>query len=299
MTEHVTRRPAAAVVRAAGILALAGRRLVRGGGQVWAAALAFYALVSLFPLVLLLLSALGFIVPVSALAQRLIASGAALLPGAADLFRDTVVQLVASRGTLGLTAAVTLYWSASGVFAALSRMLDTVWSTGDSPRAAGGPAPASLAGVWRRLRALAVVLVVGILFLASVFATTYLHLTERVRSLPTLGPLGPEAARLVLWTGGALATATVFLAVYALVPSDRPPWRGLWPGALVSTALFEGAKVCFAWYADRLETYAWVYGSVTTPIVMLAWFYVVALIVIYGAEVGAATVLAGGWRPKG
>lgn len=285
-----------AAARTGRVLWQAGQRLAQSGGHVSAAAIAYYALVSLFPLVLLLLSVLGFVFPVTTLADRLVRLGADLLPGSADFFRESLDQLVVHRGTLGLTALATLYWSASGAFAVLSRTLDLVWDAPpvqpDRTVASPGPARPSLsagirAGIWPRMRALAIVLGVGLLFLVSVFATTYLRLAERLQSLPSLGPFGPHTAKTLLGLAGVGVTAAVFLATYALVPRRPPPWRALWPGTLVATGLFELAKSSFAWYAMRLKSYQWVYGSVTTSIVMLVWFYVVAVVVIYGAEVGA------------
>ena len=265
-------------------LFLAGQRLAYNGGHVSAAAIAYYGLVSLFPLVLLLLSVLGFLFPVTALAERLVAYGADLLPGLGDFFRQSLEELVLHRGSLGLTALVTLVWSASGAFASLSRTLDLVRE---------GPvrAPASV-GFWRRVRAVGVVAGVGILFLLSVLATTYLRLAERVQALPRVGPFDPNTVMGLLGVAPVLVTALVFLAIYALIPRRPPPWRALWPGTVVATGLFELAKGCFAWYALHLRRYAWVYGSVTTAIVMLVWFYVVALVVIYGAEVGAIAGLS-------
>ncbi len=278
-------------LRSGRVLVRAGRRLAFNSGHVAAAAIAYYGLVSLFPLALLLLSSLGFVLPVTTLADRLVGYGADLLPGSGQFFRDSLYQLVLHRGTLGLTALVTLCWSASGAFTSLSRTLDLIWDTPVTfaPDAAflGPVRTHPLVGVWRRVRALGVVFGVGLLFLLSVVATTYLRLAERIQTLPRLGPFGPNTAMALLGLVPVVATALVFLGIYALIPRRSPPWRALWPGALVATVLFEVAKGSFARYAVHLRRYAWVYGSVTAAIVLLVWFYVAALIIIYGAEVGA------------
>ncbi len=269
------------------VLVRAGQRLTFNSGHVAAAAIAYYGLVSLFPLVLLLLSVLGFVFPVTTLAERLVGLAADLLPGSADFFRQSLLQLVVHRGSLGLTALVTLYWSASGAFISLSRTLDLVWETPVNPdpdAAFLGPVRMHpMVGVWRRVRALGIVLGVGLLFLLSVVSTTYLHVAETL-DLLSLVPV--------------LATAAVFLGLYALIPRRPPPWRALWPGTVAATVLFEVAKGSFAWYAAHLRRYAWVYGSVTTTIVLMVWFYVAAVIIIYGAEVGAV-VRARAFGPLG
>lgn len=184
------------------LLFQAGQRLTYNGGHVSAAAVAYYALVSLFPLLLLLLSGLGFVFPAGILADRLIRHGADLLPGTGDFLRQSLDELVAHRESLGLTALVTFYWSASGAFNALARSLDLVW---DTPvvfdRTAAFAAPvrvSSRVGLMRRLRALAVVAGVGFLLIVSVLATTYLRVAERLEALPRVGPFGPETAKTVL-----------------------------------------------------------------------------------------------------
>lgn len=273
------------------VLVRAGQRLTFNSGHVAAAAIAYYGLVSLFPLVLLLLSVLGFVFPATTLADELVQFAADLLPGSAEFFRASLDQLVAHRGPLGVAALVTLYWSASGAFISLGRTLDLVWETPvdvDPDRAFLGPVRAHpLVGVWRRLRALGIVLGVVFLFLLSVLATTYLRLAERVQALPRIGPFGPNTAMEMLNLVPVAVTFLVFVGVYALIPRRPPPWRAVWPGAVAATVLFEAAKGSFAWYAERLEGYAWIYGSVTATIVLLIWFFVAALIIIYGAEVGA------------
>ena len=281
------------------VLALAARRLVFNSGHVAAAAIAYYGLVSMFPLVLLMLSALGFLFPVTTLADRLVRVAADLLPGSGAFFRENLEQLVVHRGGLGLAAVLTLYWSASGAFHSLGRALDLVLETPVDPdpdAAFLGPVRTPpLTDVWRRVRALGVVVGVGALFLLSIAATTYLRLAERLQSVAHLVRLGPAATLVLLHLLPVVITAVVFLGVYALIPRRTPPWRALWPGTLCATVLFEAAKGSFAWYASRLERYSWVYGSVTAAIVLLVWFYVAAIIIIYGAEVGAV-VRARAWR---
>lgn len=279
------------------------QRMVLGGRHALAAAIAYYGLLSFFPLILLLLSVLGFVFPATALADQLTRLSDELLPGSGSFFEQSLAQLVAHRGSLGLTALVTLYWSASGAFTALSGALDQVWGVPGAPGETGRPGSAGsaggsggpphgmaaqgrFAGIGRRLRALALVLSLVALFAVSIVATTYLRLAEWLRDLPSVGPLGPETASGLLSVVPVLVTAIVFLAVYAFIPTRRPPWRALWPGTLVATVLFELAKGGFAWYAARVRLYAWVYGSVTTAIVLLLWFYIVATVLIYGAEVG-------------
>ncbi len=279
--------------RWAGILGRAGQRLGYNGGHISAAAVAYYSLVSFFPLVLLLLSVLGFVFPLTTLAEKLVTLGGDLLPGMSDFFRESIRQVVQSRGTLGLTALVTLYWSASGMFATLARTLDLVYDTPvnlDPALAFAGPVKMPpLAGVVRRLRAMGVVAGVGVLLFLSVLATTYLRLAERAAAAPRLGPFGPNTALALLRALPILVTAGVFLAIYAAVPRRAPPWRSLLPATVTATVLFELAKSTFAWYATRLRANSWIYGSLTTTIVLLVWLYIIAVVVIYGAEVGAVS----------
>jgi membrane protein len=94
--------------------------------------------------------------------------------------------------------------------------------------------------------------------------------------------------------------------IYKYVTDVKVPWRTVLPGAVLAGAMFEAAKVGFVLYLDNFANFDQVYGGVSTVVVLLLWFYVVSVILVFGAEVASEygrsresgrLVFGGQWRP--
>jgi membrane protein len=72
--------------------------------------------------------------------------------------------------------------------------------------------------------------------------------------------------------------------IYKFMPNTKVGWRHVWPGAVLSSVLFEVARSLFVLYVARFSTYELVYGSVASIIVFMVWMYISAFILILGAE---------------
>src|SRR5712692_6176441 len=147
----------------------------RHDGTILAAAIAYYTLLSVFPLVLGLVALLGLVISDPARRGDLVASIANLFPGANDLIQQTVSDVVRGRQAAGMVATAGLLWSASGVFGGISRALDRIWGVQE----------------WRHvvlsaLLAIGLVLAVGVIFVLSLALSAALRLAESA-NLPILG----------------------------------------------------------------------------------------------------------------
>ena len=102
------------------------------------------------------------------------------------------------------------------------------------------------------------------------------------------GLLGDRAHNLVTLAGGHLTSylfvSVMLVALYGLVPYERPSWREVLPGALLAAFLFELGKAGFVLYIDNVAHLEAVYGSVSSIIVLLLWLYISARILLFGAE---------------
>ncbi len=245
-----------------------------------AAGVAYYALLSLFPLLLGLLALGGILLSSEGTYQGLLSFVTENLPGSKAFVEQNVGEVVEFRGVVGVGAILGFLWTASIGFGAVARSVNRAWGIRVNR-------PFYVAKPLHILMALAV----GALFLISTSATSVIEVItdpERDFGIPDqefflqLG-LGHLALRMVPWG----INIFIFLMIYRFAPNCKTYWRYIWPGAVVAAVLLEVSKGLFLWYLDNLAIYNQVYGSVTSVIVLLFWIYVSALILILGAEIGA------------
>ena len=271
-----------AAVRETAVVAVARETIVafsRHNATILAAAIAYYTLLSIFPLVLGLLALLGAVVSDPAARAQIVRGVAELFPGADQLIETTVDAVVKGRGTAGIVATAGLIWSAGGVFGALSQALDRVWQ---APHIRGFFESAALS--------IGLVFAVGLIFIFSLALSTALELAIQLR-LPLLGISLAALPLLVPVLGIALPlliTFAIFLLLYRWVPNVTVAWSCAWPGALLAAVLFEASKQLFAYYLSTFAHLNAVYGSIGAVIALVTWAYYVAIVLLLGAEFDVA-----------
>ena len=242
----------------------------------WSAAIAYYSVVSLAPLVVLAASVLGRVMAEPA-AERWVLGELHTLAGpqAAQVAATVLDEVPAlSLGSLGalLTAAL-LVVAATAVFANLQRALNWIW---------GVEAQRGLVGslVRPRVTAFAVVLVFAGLMVVSVILSTVLGWLA-----PVVGALN---AVLPFVTAADLISSLVLLwlavaAVYWFLPDVEIRWRDVWIGALVTAVLLVLGKHLLSWFLAR-KAAASLYGTAGSIFLLLLWVYYSTLVFFLGAE---------------
>jgi membrane protein len=235
-----------------------------------AAGVAYYAILSIFPLLLGLIAVFGFFLPSVNLQEELLKFVGKNLPGATDILRQNIVSIVELRGAMGVLSIVVLFWSASAMFNAISLAINRAW---DIRRYR----PFFI----RKASELGMALSTGILFLLSLGASAIISILRGVFDSP--------AAKLIIVEVGSRLVAfllilAAFLLLYKLIPNTKTYWRYVWPGALLAAILFEIARTLFVFYLENFANYQLIYGSITSIIVLLVWIYYSAFIMILGAE---------------
>jgi len=245
-----------------------------------AAGVAYYAMFSLFPLLLGFLAVGGLVLKSEGVEQSFLDFVTKNLPGSEQIVKENVGQVVRFRGLVGIAAIIGLLWMASAVFGAINRAVNRAWNIRRDP-------PFYIA----KPRQMAMALGVGILFLLSTSATSAIQVftdPDRELGIPGQGfllelGLGHLALRIVPW----VMTLLIFLLIYRFLPNCKTYWRFIWPGAVVASVLFEVAKSLFVWYLNNIAIYDRVYGSLTSVMALLFWIYISALILILGAEISS------------
>ncbi len=239
--------------------------------------MAYFFFLSLFPLVLVLLTLTGIVGGESAF-DRITQAVQSTVPDYAGQFVTNLIREVTDRrspGTLSLGVVFAL-WAASSGIAALMGGLNTMYDVEE-----GRP--------WwkRRLLALGVLTVGAVLLVVGVAAVIPTEAWLRERGLG----VSMSYARWPL--GFLLLTGAAWIAYWFLPAGDaRPSGRKTLIGAGVASALWIVATLLFRLYIASFGRYNRVYGAIGAVIVLLLWFYITALAVLVGGEL-AATLQSG------
>ena len=242
-----------------------------------AAGVAYYALFSLFPLLLGLIAILSFFLESDEIQSRLTTLTAGYLPGSEQLVSDNIDAVVRLRGALGLVSVVGLLWSGSAIFGAINRAVNRAWDIHtDRPMYKGKPRQMFMAAG------------VGVLFAISVSSATVVRTASDLAqyNVPVLTFLVQTVGQVLLQGLSFVLVFAIFLIIYKFMPNTRTYWRYIWPGALLGAVLFELAKNMFILYLER-SSFQNVYGTVTPVIILLLWTYVSSLILLIGAEISS------------
>ena len=251
-----------------------GREMSADDATHMAAGLAYYAVLSLFPLTVGLISLLGLLLEPENLQGDVVQFFEDYLPVSEELLLSNIEAAGNIHGLLGVVSFFGLFWSASLMFGAITRSVNRAWDIHqDRPFYID------------KVRNLAMALSVAPLFLMSVSTTAALQMLEGVdlpAGLAATLDYGfvDTAARILPF----LFSLTIFLLIYKFTPNTQTHWRYIWPGAVLAATLFEISKSVFVFYVDNFANYEEVYGSLASVIVLLAWTYFSGLILIAGAE---------------
>jgi membrane protein len=241
-----------------------------------AAAMSYFGLMTLFPALLLLLALSNRIATGTQMIQHIVE----VYPGSGKFLHETLRSLANVSTGIIVTCGIIVLWAGSWVFAVVERALNRIWGTTHRTFLHG------------RLLTLAMIGIVGLLLIASVFGTSvlvYLHdIADRMspRQLEhyrLLGTVGSFFWQTVFALVSLLVTFTLFLIVYRFMPNAYVTVRDCVPGALIGSLLWELAKYIFAWSLNYFN-YEQVYGSVGAVVAVLTWGYVSSLILLFGAQ---------------
>jgi membrane protein len=251
-----------------------------------AAAIAFHVLFSVFPLILLITVVVGSRMR-SAEVRSAIADGLMntlpLDPSARDQIDNLLRVANANLPAIGLIGAVALVWSASGMLGSVRGAMELAWEgfSGTRPFLRGKLVDAILLTILVTVILSSFLIGVLVSFVPQIprdaFGTSGFWHDAALSVRPWIGPLASLVSSIV-----------VMLMAYKFLPKPRPAFRYALVGAVIAGALFEIARRVFTVYVEKIARYDLVYGSIGTIIAFLFFVYIAAMILLYGAELGAS-----------
>lgn len=256
------RRHAAAAVPVAVV-----RKFLDDRASSLAALIAYYAFFSLFPLLLVLVSVLGFVLQDDpTLRDDVLDSALARIPVVGAQLEDDIEPLTGSEAALAIGLAGAL-WAGLGVTVALGRAFEEIW---------GVPRREQRGALRARGRGVLLLLVLGLGLVAATVVT----------GLAIGGRIGPAAEQLGALALSLAVNTTVFLAAFALLTARPLRIAELLPGVALAAAGSLALQAAGSWYVERTVARASdTYGTFALVIGLLSWFWLFAHLLLLAAEV--------------
>jgi membrane protein len=243
------------------------------------AAVAFYSMLSLAPLLILSIAVVGLVFGEATAREQIVSQfrslvgpeGARAVAAMIEHARKPGAGIVAS-----LLGVATLLFGASGVFGELKDALNTIWEAQPKPR------PGLWGFIRDRVLSFGMVLVIGFLLLISLVISTVLAGLGSFAAgrLPAVAGV-MEAVNFVVSLG---VFTLLFALIFKVLPDARVAWRDVWVGAAITAVLFAVGKFALGLYLGKASVGS-PYGAAGSLVVLLIWIYYSAQILFFGTEV--------------
>ncbi|MFC0524228.1 YihY/virulence factor BrkB family protein [Pontibacillus salicampi] len=239
-----------------------------------AAAQAYYYLLSIVPLLILLLSILPYLNIEAESAVTFISN--TLPDGTASVFQDNIISLVTTpKGGLLTIGIIGTLWSASSGMTAFIKSTNQAYNVEESRS-------------FIQVKLLSIILTLGLIvafavaLVLPVFGDVIFQFIERFVSIPMEIRVLLEIAR---WFISLVVLGGVLLLLYRFAPNTKLPFKRIVPGAAITTVLWLMISFAFSFYVSNFGSYSATYGSLGGVVILMIWFFLTGLILMLGAEI--------------
>jgi len=251
----------------------------RSDNLTYAASIAYYGLLSLFPFSMLALAVLGHATSDEAARSAVLDFVLRYFPSQFDFITQQLDSFRTSKVTFGVAGTLGLVWGALGIFGAISTAVNYAWHVEE------------VRSFWKHKLFSFLMLVVagGMLLLALLLVSA-----ASVVSAGWFAGVAEQFPGLLVLRGLTIryASTALFIVVvglvYYFVPNAKVRFRDVWIGALVTGLLWKVTIGGFSWFVSDMSRFTRVNGSIAAVVVFLVWVYLQAVILLYGVEFTAA-----------
>ena len=255
----------------------------------YAASIAYYALLSLFPFFLLAFALLGRVTADEHDRAAVLEFVLRYFPSQFEFVRSQLDAFNAHTTTFGVAGTIALVWGALGVFGAISTAVNYAWGV-EKQRS-----------FWKhKLFSFLMLLVAGLILIVALLLVSA---SQMVGARWFADVLAGFPGLLIL-RGFTVRHATTLLFIvvvgfiFYFVPNAKVRFRDVWIGAIVTGLLWKGALEAFSWYIRDMTRFTRVNGSIAAVVVFLVCVYIQAVILLYGVEFTAAYARLRRGRPE-
>jgi YihY family inner membrane protein len=282
---HARRWIRAGATRAKQVAALSAHALWRGVVGIYngddlthAASIAYYALLSLFPFLLLVISVVGSVTTDEHARNETLRFVFRYFPTRLEFVTRQLDLFQQSRVGFGVFGSIALVWASLGVFSAISTAVNHAWGVEKQRSYLKHKLVSFL-----MLLATATMLLLAVVLISAaavVRAQWFAHVALSFPGLMAFQGMGfRSGATLLVVLGAGL--------IFYFIPNAQVRFRDVWVGAVLTGLLWRGAFEGFSWYMRDVPRFT-VHGSIATIVAFLVWIYIASVILLYGVEFTAA-----------
>lgn len=255
----------------------------------YAASIAYYALLSLFPFSMLALAILGSVTADDASRNTVLGFVLRYFPRQFDFITAQLDSFRSQSLAFGILGTLGLIWGALGVFGAVTTAVNYAWGV-EKTRS-----------FWKhKLFSFVMLVIAGALLLAAVLLVS----ASQVVGATWFAVVANHFPGVLVLRSFAIRNATTALfilvvgLVFYFVPNAKVRFRDVWIGAFLTGLLWKGALLLFSWYMRDMTRFTRVNGSIAAVVVFLVWVYLQAVILLFGVEFTAAYARLRRGRPQ-
>ena len=286
----VAGRQARDVARLTALSAWAGfQSFYSSANLTYAASIAYYGLLSLFPIALLAFASIGHLTSAAGAREAVQNFVLQYFPAQFGFITEQLDALQTNPYRLGVISSIAIVWGALGVFSAITTAVNYAWGV-EKTRS-----------FWKhKLFSFVMLLVAGLMLMIAILVTAATRVVGATWFAGVLLQF-PGLRILESLTIRTIPTALFVVVVgliYYFVPNAKVRFRDVWIGAFITGLLWKVTLEGFSWYIRDMSRFTRVNGSIAAVVVFLAWVYAQAVILLYGAEFTAAYARLRRGRPE-
>ena len=250
------------------------RHFIKDNGPQWAAAIAYYSLLSIFPLLLAGIAIAAYFVD----QQWAIDQGSqlvrGLVPSGTQFIREIIENIIETRGQVGFLSILVLIWSGSRVFGVITKALNIAYHVSE---------PYDF--FRRTLIELLMTFTIGILFVLALGSRLLVTFLQGLIEIPFIE--GRVFYQFLSYAIPAVLLLLSLFLTYQYVPRRRVAWWAALAGAALFTVLFLLAQPIFTSYVGTFANYSLIYGPLAILITLILWIWISANLLLLGGELAS------------
>lgn len=276
MTGRLSRNMFKTGKRITGLIKQAFLSFQQEEGSRAAAGMTYYVLFSLSPLLIVTVTIASYFVAGKQASSQITQVMTSVIPVSQSIVEKNIQRIMEVRNSIGAVGLIGFLWSASNAFSILVDNINRAWPETDRR-----------SFLQKRLLGLVMVGILIVLLILLMLSSTMVNLITQYNTFIVENLMIPEVnlvsiiADIVSWISPLL----FFLSLYFAVPKTRVEWKAALWSALTITLVWKGASNAFQWYlGSGLARYNFVYGSLSTIVILLLWIYLSSVIIFFGAH---------------